>query len=166
MSDPIPVTTRIITADSGSSRSVKPAVKSPDEIQVNTRPTIARESGGSATSRHTASSDTANEPAIAPHAMAPAAALLTRRPKPAFTRKPRSGRSGINSSITKMQPRKHEARKKDTKKTKGFLRARERRLNAETAEPAQKDVLCELCALRGETWARSPFQRRERIGVQ
>src|SRR5712692_7778503 len=103
MSDPIPVTTRIITDDSGSSRSVNPAVKSPDEIQVNTCPTIARESGGSATSRHTASSDTTKDPAIAPHATAPAAALLTRRPKLAFTRKPRSGRSGISSSITKMR---------------------------------------------------------------
>ena len=36
ISEPMPVMTRIITDDSGSSRSVNAAVKSPDVIQVKT----------------------------------------------------------------------------------------------------------------------------------
>src|SRR5581483_5815027 len=99
ISDPIPVTTRIITADSGSSRSVKPTLKSPDVIHVNTASLIARDSGSSATSRATAASETTNDAMIAPHATAPEAPRLRRRPALVLTRKPRNGSSGISSSI-------------------------------------------------------------------
>src|SRR5689334_19756286 len=107
----MPVMTRIITADNGSRRSVTSARKSPDAIQVKAWLTIARASGSSWTSRATASSDTANEPIIAPQATAPAAAFDTRRPRLALTRKPRNGRSGISSSIGRT-PRRHEDAKR------------------------------------------------------
>src|SRR3954452_1167503 len=99
ISEPMPVITRIITDDSGSRRSVNAAVKSPDEIQVNTWLARARDSGSSATSRQTAASEITNDISIAPQAIAPAADLLTRLPRLAFSRKPRNGRSGISSSM-------------------------------------------------------------------
>ena len=54
ISEPMPVTTRIITADSGSSRSVKARrVRSPDAIQLNTSLNdVALLPAASATSRH------------------------------------------------------------------------------------------------------------------
>src|SRR5712692_355140 len=134
----MPVTTRIITADSGSSRSVNPAVKSPEVIQVNTWLAIARDSGSSETRRITAASATTNDPSMAPQATPPAAALLTRRPTLAFTRKPRKGKSGIRSSI-RSQPRRH----KNTKPDQPILRVFE------------------------TSWRRwLPFQRRPAIRVQ
>src|SRR5437867_2089471 len=96
----MPVTTRIITAERGSTRSVKLAVKSPEAIQVNTWFAIARDSGSSPTSRTTAASETANDASSAPHATAPDAALLRRRPTLAFTRKPRNGRRGMSKSMS------------------------------------------------------------------
>src|SRR5580765_6455195 len=90
--------TRIITDDRGSSRSVNAAVKSPEAIQVKTWFAIARDSWSRPTSRQTATSDTRNDPIIAPQATAPAAALLTRLPKLAFSRKPRNGSSGMRIS--------------------------------------------------------------------
>src|ERR1700730_11776248 len=99
MSEPIPVTTRIITAESGSSRSVKATLKSPDENQVKTRSAIARASGSLPPSCHTAAQEIRNDASIAPHAARPATALLTRRPRLAFSRKPTNGRSGIKSSM-------------------------------------------------------------------
>src|SRR5580765_2240916 len=88
-----------MTADSGSTRRANATVKSPDEIHVKTRWTIARASGSSAASRHTTTAETRNDPSIAAQATAPAAALLRRRPKLAFTRKPMNGSSGISKSI-------------------------------------------------------------------
>ena len=96
----MPVTTRIITAESGSSRSVKSAVKSPDVIQLNTGSEITRASVSRDTSCTTENSDTAKDATITPHATAPAAALLTRFPRLAFARKPRNGNSGMRSSIS------------------------------------------------------------------
>src|SRR5690349_8496352 len=96
----MPVTTRIITADSGSRRSAKAALKSPEVIQVNSCWTMARASGSMPTSPHTAASETANEPAIAAQASAPETGLLRRRPKLALTRNPRNGSSGISSSTS------------------------------------------------------------------
>ncbi len=90
-----------MTEDSGSRRSAKGIERSgPDVIHVNTRWTTSRLSGSSATSLTTAATETANDSTMAPHAMTPAAALLRRRPKLAFSRKPTSGKSGIRSSIT------------------------------------------------------------------
>src|SRR5258706_6383117 len=142
ISEPMPVITRIITDDSGSSRSVKAAVKSPDVIQVNAWLAIARDSCGRPTSCHTAASDTTNDPTIAPHATAPAAALLTRRPKLAVSRKPRNGSRGMRISM-RLGPQRHQDTKTNTKKN---------------------DLLCVLVS----SWSRSPspFQARERIGVE
>src|SRR6185312_2077197 len=95
----MPVTTRIITDDSGSSRSVRLTEKSPEVIQVNTVCVIARSSGGMPARRATAATDTANDRMIAPQATAPAAPLLMRRPKLELTRKPASGKRAISSSM-------------------------------------------------------------------
>src|SRR5262249_45080351 len=100
INEPMPVTTRIITADSGSSRNVRPTLKSPDVIQVNSVSVRLRASGANETRRATAAADTRNDTIIAPHATAPAAPLLMRRPKLALIRKPTNGRSGISSSMT------------------------------------------------------------------
>ena len=70
-------------------------------IQSNTGCTIARDSGGRPTSRQTTAADTANEASIDPQATAPAALLLIRRPRQAFSRKPTNGKRGISSSIAK-----------------------------------------------------------------
>ena len=101
----MPVTTRIINADSGSSRSVKFTLKSPEVIQVKIGWAIERDSGARATSSATARADTANDASMAPHAIAPATRVLTRRPKLALSRKPTNGRSGISSSIRCSPPR-------------------------------------------------------------
>src|SRR5215467_3526366 len=98
MSVPIPVTTRIMTADSGSSRMAMGTEKSPDEIHVYAYWTSARFSGSNETSRVTAAAEIANDNSIAPHAIVPEAPLLRRRWKLAFSRKPTNGRRGISSS--------------------------------------------------------------------
>src|SRR4051812_40549855 len=99
ISAPMPVTTRIITLDSGSSRSVNGASNSPEEIQLNTRWTSSRDAGSRPTSDTTAASATTKDATIAPTATAPAAVLVSRRPRLALTRKPRNGSSGISSSM-------------------------------------------------------------------
>src|SRR3954468_2306719 len=100
ISEPMPVITRIITAESGSRRSVNAASKSPDRIQLKTYWTIARDSPSCCNSRNTAASDTAKAPAIAPTATAPDADFARRRPTLALTRNPSSGSSGISNSMT------------------------------------------------------------------
>src|SRR5438046_381148 len=60
---------------------------------------MTRASGACASRIRTAASDAANDPAIAAHAMAPDKALLRRRPRPAFSRNPRNGKSGIRRSM-------------------------------------------------------------------
>src|SRR5580765_2664578 len=106
----MPVTTRIITAESGSSRSAKSTENDgldgrPAVIHVNTCCTTARFSGSSASSLTTAATETANDITIAPHATTPEAPLLRRRPKLAFSRKPTNGSRGISSSISPLQAR-------------------------------------------------------------
>src|SRR5580704_8384233 len=64
---------------------------------------MARLSGGNVNSLATAAADTANDSSMAPHATTPAAAFVRRRPKPAFSRKPMNGRSGISSSMSPLQ---------------------------------------------------------------
>src|SRR5437763_9669452 len=61
ISDPMPVTTRIITAASGSRYSVNGALKSPDVIQSKIGCEIARPSGGWAASLATAATETPND---------------------------------------------------------------------------------------------------------
>src|SRR5262245_20854816 len=99
MSEPMPVITRIITAESGSSSSVKLASKLPEWIQSNTRCDTTRESAGRPTRLQTDAADTASDASITPHAIAPEAVFESRRPSEAFSTKPTSGRSGISSSI-------------------------------------------------------------------
>ena len=48
----------------------------------------------------TDATETTNEAMITPQATAPAAPLLMRRPRPAFTRKPTNGRRGISSNMS------------------------------------------------------------------
>src|SRR5215510_1042064 len=105
MSDPMPVTTRIITADRGSSRNASGTEKVPDVNHVNARWTRTRLSGSIPTSLTTAATEMANDISIAPQAIAPDAPLLRRRLKLAFSTKPTSGRSGIRSSISPLQAR-------------------------------------------------------------
>src|SRR6516225_1490054 len=105
MSDPIPVTTRIMTADSGSSRNVSPTLKSPDVIQVNACCTIERSSGWSETSCQTAAIETRKDSRMAPHATLPETCLVNRRPRLAFSRNPTSGRTGTRSSIRRSDRR-------------------------------------------------------------
>src|SRR5437867_1851878 len=112
ISNPMPDTTRIMTDDNGSSRSENGTVRSPDAIHVNTGWLTTRDAASSRRSPQTIASDTANAPAIAAQATAPAAALLIRRPKLAFSRNPTNGRSGIRRSIK----RNHE----DTKRAPSF----------------------------------------------
>src|SRR5438067_6211939 len=99
ISNPIPETTRIISDESGSRRRVNGTLKSPDAIQLKNGCVMTRASGSSRTSVQTAATDTTNDPAIAAQAADPAKGLLIRRPKLAFSRKPRNGNSGIRRSI-------------------------------------------------------------------
>src|SRR5512135_230392 len=101
----MPVMTRIITDDSGSSLSVSATERSPEVIQLNACCAIARSSAGRPTSRATAATDTANDRMMAPHAIVPATPLLRRRPRLAFSTKPASGNSGISSRSSPLQAR-------------------------------------------------------------
>src|SRR6202049_3983444 len=108
MSEPTKVTTSTITADSGSRRRLKLALNSPELIQSNTGCAIARDPGGRATSCRTARAETAKDPRMAAQAIVPAALFASLRPAPAFSRKPRNGSRGINSSID--SPLQHRER--------------------------------------------------------
>src|ERR1700730_14519652 len=65
---------------------------------------MARDGGGRPTSLQTATTATPNDAIIEPQARAPAAALLTRRPRKAFSRNPANGNSGIRTSISARFP--------------------------------------------------------------
>src|SRR5437773_6867820 len=97
---------RIITEDSGSRRNVRPILKSPDIIQVNSCWVIARDSGGNPINCQTAIIETANDPSVTPQATMPAIILLTYRPRLALTRKPRNGRSGIRINTVHDPPQR------------------------------------------------------------
>src|SRR5688500_18116739 len=100
MSEPMPVTTRIISADSGSTRSENGTNRSPEANHVNTRCSMARTppSAGVPSICMTAASDTPNAASITPDAIAPETPRDRRRPKVALIRKPRNGSPGISSS--------------------------------------------------------------------
>src|SRR4051812_10869148 len=137
ISEPMPVITRIMIADSGSSASANAAVKSPEVIQVNTCWLIVRASGSSATRHQTIASDTTKAPAIAAHASAPEAALLRRRPKVTFSRNPMNGSSGISRSI---------------------------KCNHEGTKTRRRSTLLRVLVFSWPSFL--PFQLRERIGVE
>src|SRR2546425_12650531 len=98
MRNPMPVTTRIITAESGSSRNVRSTTKSPDAIHVYSVWSMTRRSGARLASCHTAITDTTNDANITSDARPPERPFDSRRPHIAFTTKPTNGKSGINDS--------------------------------------------------------------------
>src|SRR4051812_608570 len=104
ISEPMPVTTRSIKAESGSTRSEKSALKAPDVIQVKTVWTIARDSSGRPASWTTDTSATANEATIAATATRPDTDFESRRPAAALIRNPMNGKSGISSSMVAALP--------------------------------------------------------------
>src|SRR5216117_2097775 len=100
MRNPIPVTTRIITAESGSSRNVRSRTKSPDAIQVYSVWSMTRRSGARPASRHTAIADTTNDASIASEASPPDTPFESLRPHVELTRNPTNGKSGITLSTS------------------------------------------------------------------
>src|SRR5436190_10888732 len=107
ISDPMPVTTRIIKADSGSSRSVKSARNVPAAIHEYTRSSISRPSGSRPSSLNTPTTAMTNDARIAAQAIPPDKAFDRRRPTDAFTRNPRNGRGAIASSTARLLPLQH-----------------------------------------------------------
>src|SRR5438128_4583515 len=101
MSDPIPVITRIINADNGSSRSGKLASNAPEEIQLKSGSTIARPSGDRPASFTADATDTTNNPTMTATAIDPDQGLVNRRPTAALIRNPTRGNAAMESSITK-----------------------------------------------------------------
>jgi hypothetical protein len=67
ISEPTPVTTRIITAESGSSRKAASALKFAVPIQVNRWSVITRASAGSFVRSFTSSSEITNAATTEPH---------------------------------------------------------------------------------------------------
>src|SRR5687768_7858718 len=100
ISEPMPVTTRIISADSGSTRSEKGTNRSTDAIHVKTRCSTARSpwSAGASSICMTTAIETPKAATITPDAIAPDTPLDRRLPKKALIRKPRNGSPGISSS--------------------------------------------------------------------
>ena len=101
ISEPMPVTTRIISADSGSSSSVKSAwnVARRDPASRRAARSPATPAAAPAAGRPRRRPD-ANDADHAPRRrLPPDTAFDSRRPKAALTRKPRNGSSGISSSM-------------------------------------------------------------------
>ena len=98
----MPVTTRIISADSGSSlqaeRHLEVGRSDPGEDVCE----ISRSSAGSDTSARTAITDTPKAASIASDAMAPIDLLRQPRAPKVLTRNPTNGRSGIQRSIARL----------------------------------------------------------------
>src|SRR5690349_13044081 len=94
----MPVITRIITADSESSRSARSIEKSPALIQLKSSWLICRLVGGMAASASTCITGRTKASAITMVARPPGIDLGRRLPAKALTRKPPSGRSGISAS--------------------------------------------------------------------
>src|SRR6185369_17980760 len=93
----MPVMTRIITDDSGSTRNEAPMFRSPDVIHVNTVCSIAR--SGVPRIVNTADTETAKAASIARQANPPEMDFGSRFPRKALTRKPANGRRGIRASM-------------------------------------------------------------------
>src|SRR5688572_7224624 len=104
MSDPMPVMTSSITADSGSSRKATSTEKSPAAIQVYSVSCTARSDGAMPARFQTLVAATANDATIASDASPPDTALPSRLPSVALTRKPRNGKRGMRASITAASP--------------------------------------------------------------
>src|SRR6187200_477130 len=98
----MPVMTRIITDESGSTRNEAPMFRSPDVIHVNTVCSIAR--SGAPRIVSTAETETAKAASIARQATPPEMDFGSRFPRKALTRNPASGSSGISASTAAAVP--------------------------------------------------------------
>src|SRR6478736_2347582 len=94
----MPVMTRIITADSASSRSARLSEKSPAVIHVNSVWLICRFSGAMALSDSTCITANPNDITMTSVARPPDTDFGNRFPRKALTRKPPNGRSGISAN--------------------------------------------------------------------
>src|SRR5687768_14215338 len=94
----MPVTTRIISAASGSRENVRSMTRSPEAIHVYAVCWTSRASGGSAASCHTTIAETTKDAIMTRQARPPDTGFGSRRPIAALTRKPRKGNSGISGS--------------------------------------------------------------------
>src|SRR5262245_26829403 len=107
MRKPTPVTTRIITAESGSSASAKGAanVPPPEAVAGNHSQRFATKRGSAIpASSRTAPAATRNESPTAPQAITPTAAFGRRRPISPQIRKPARGSSGTSGSAFSISP--------------------------------------------------------------
>jgi hypothetical protein len=99
----MPVMTRIITADSGSTLNARAMFRSPEAIHVYRVWSIVLASGGRPASCRTLMTDTANDASITSDARPPETLFGSRRPIVALTTKPRNGKRGISASISPFQ---------------------------------------------------------------
>src|SRR6187401_2218420 len=108
----MPVTTRIIRADSGSTRNVSGMVSAPDAIHVKTCCSIARTppTGLEPSRRQTVAADTPKARPIAPVAIAPDTAFGSTRRKTVLSRNPTNGRRGIRISTRSPLQRRESIR--------------------------------------------------------
>src|SRR3954468_4277074 len=102
----MPVITRIMTDDNGSTRNARSMLKSSDAIHVNSVWSMARWSAGMPATCITRITATAKKASTAGEASQPDAAFGSRRPSEALTRNPSSGNRGISASISPLQRRK------------------------------------------------------------
>src|SRR5690242_3397274 len=105
ISEPMPVTTRIMSPASGSTRSANGICRSPDGIQLNTVCCVPP-----ACMPRNARTETANDAIIARQAMPPETAFGRRRPRDRLIRKPTKGSSGISNNIGARLPLQHRER--------------------------------------------------------
>ena len=104
ISEPMPVTTRIISVASGSRRSVKGTEKSPDVNQVKTVCSMTRPSAGAPKICAAEASEMPKATSIAATATPPETVLGSRRPNVALIRNPMNGARMMNSSIVVGRP--------------------------------------------------------------
>src|SRR5580765_3104623 len=99
MSEPTPVTTSTITADSGSSRNDTSTEKSPTRIHVHASSVTWRSASGSAARCSTARSANPNAASTAPHASTVVPRLPRRSPTSRLSATEASGSAGMMASI-------------------------------------------------------------------
>src|SRR3954470_6368359 len=104
MSEPMPVMTRIISDDSGSTRKASGIFRSSDAIHWKSVCWTKCPAAPCAWSA--AVTETANAPSIARHATPPDTLFGRRLPRKALRQKPRNGRSGISASMSPLERRK------------------------------------------------------------
>src|ERR1043166_2018893 len=123
ISDPIPVTTRIITDESGSTRSAYGICSASDEIHRKTVCWMA--CSGADIADSTDKTETANAPTIARHARPPEMDFGSRRPIDALMTKPINGKRGINSSMLYRAPPRSPLQRRERVRTQRLAMAEE-----------------------------------------